>query len=60
MQTGIGIGPGTQESVTRGLELTPLCGLVEGPRGTFLKSEDNGDSRLDWDSAEVGIGTNQL
>ena len=60
MQVGIGRGPGTQERVTRGLESTPLCGLVEGPRGAFLKSEDNGDSRLDWDPAEVDNGTNQL
>ena len=37
--------------------MTPLCGLVEGPRGTFLKSEDNGDSGLDWDPAEVVMGT---
>ena len=60
MQTGIGRGPGTQERVTRGPESTPLCRLVEGPRGTFLKGEDNGDIRLDWDSAEVGNGTNKL
>ena len=46
MQTGIGRRPGTQERVTRGLESTPLCGLVEGPRGAFLKGEDKGDSRL--------------
>ena len=60
MQTRIGRGPGTQERVTRGRESTPLCGLVEGARGTFLKSEYNGDSRLDWDPAEVGNETNQL
>ena len=42
------------------LESTTLCRLVEGPRGAFLKSEDNGNSRLDWDPAEVGNGTNQL
>ena len=52
MQAGIGRGPGTQERVTRGLESTTLCGLVEGSRGAFLKSEDNGDSRLDWDPSE--------
>ena len=60
MQAGIGRSPGTQERVTRGLESTPLCGLVEGPRGTFLKSKDNGDSRLNWDPAKVDNGTSQL
>ena len=60
MQTGIGRAPGAQGRVTRGLESTPLCRLVEGPRGTLLKSEDNRDGRLDRDPAEVGNGTNQL
>ena len=57
MQAGIGRGPGTQERVTRGLESTSMCGLVEGPRDALLKSEDNGDSRPDWDPAEVDNGT---
>ena len=34
--------------------------MVEGPRGSLLKSEDKGDSRLDWDPTEFGNGTNQL
>ena len=38
MQAGIGRSTETQERVTRGLESTPLCALIEGPRGTFLKS----------------------
>ena len=46
--------------VTRGLELTPLGGLVEVPRGAILKSKDSGDSRLDWDPAEVDNGASQL
>ena len=43
-QKGIGRGLGAQGCVTRGLESTPLCRLVEGPRGTLLKWEDNGIS----------------
>ena len=50
---GVGRSPGTQERVTRGLESTPLGGLVEGPRGAILK-------RTDWDPAEVDNGASQL
>ena len=40
--------------------MTPLGGLVEVPRGAILKSKDSGDSRLDWDPAEVDNGASQL
>ena len=48
MQTGIGGGSGAQECVARGLMSAPLCGLVEGPRGS------------DLDSGEINNGTDQL
>ena len=38
LQTGVGGGLGAQGCVTRGHESTPLCRLVEGPRGTLLKT----------------------
>ena len=38
MQAGIGRGPGTQERVTRGLESTPLCGLVEAHEAHFSRA----------------------
>ena len=35
--------PGAQARVTRGLEPTPLRGLVTGPRNAFLESKNDGD-----------------
>ena len=34
--------------------------MVKGPRGTFLKNQDIGDSRLNWDSADVDNETSQI
>ena len=37
-----------------------MCGLVKGPRGALLKSEDKGDGRSDWDPAEINHRNDQL
>ena len=57
MQARVGESFGSLAGVARGLGQTPVCGLAESSRDTFLECKNSRDGGPDWDSHKIGDGT---